>query len=81
MKYSVIQCVNGNYSVVSEGHDESAAKKSFWNTCTNLENANDVVTGQCAILDEQLRIHNNYAQSFSHPAPEQNNQNNQSQGE
>lgn len=77
MKYSVVQCVNGNYSVVSEGHDESAAKKAFWNLCVTLENAPDVVTGTCAIFDEKLNTYAGFNQSFSHPAPEQSNQNNQ----
>lgn len=70
MKYSVVQCVNGNYSVVAEGLDESGAKKSFWNRCTVLESAADVITGHVAILTEELYVFAGYNQQFSHPAPE-----------
>lgn len=67
MKYSVVQCVNGNYTIVSEGHDETAAKKAFWNRCVLLENDPSTITGQVAILGESLDIYNGYSQSFSHP--------------
>lgn len=69
--YSVIQCVNGSYSVVAEGLDESGAKKAFWNRCTVLENAPDVITGQVAILNQYLQVVGDYTQAFNHePEPE-----------
>lgn len=70
MKYSVVQCVNGNYTIVSEGHDESAAKKAFWNRCVLLENDPSTITGHVAILTEELYVYAGYNQQFSHPAPE-----------
>lgn len=70
MKYSVVQCVNGNYSVVSEGLDESGAKMEFWRICRVLESAADVITGHVAILGEDLYVYGSFNQSFSHPAPE-----------
>lgn len=70
MKYSVIQCVNGNNSVVSEDQALTAAKKSFWNRCVVLEDAVDVITGECAVFDETLSIPENLKQKFEHPAPE-----------
>lgn len=74
MEYSVIQCSNGNNSVVSEHQTLTAAKKSFWSNCIALENAPDVITGECAVFDETLSIPENLKQKFEHPAPEQNNQ-------
>lgn len=68
--YSVVQCVNGNYSVVAEGLDESGAKKAFWNRCTVLENAPDVIRGQVAILNEYLQVVNGFTQAFTHEQPE-----------
>lgn len=68
--YSVIQCVNGSYSVVAEGLDESGAKKAFWNRCTVLENAPDVITGQVAILNPYLQVVGDYTQAFNHEPAE-----------
>lgn len=64
--YSVVQCVNGNYSVVAEGLDESAAKKSFWNRCIVLESASDVLLGQVAILNQQLQVYGGYTEQIIH---------------
>lgn len=73
--YSVVQCVNGSYSVVAEGLDESGAKKAFWNRCIVLENAADVLLGQVAILNQQLQIFGNYTEQIIHtvetPEPEE----------
>lgn len=70
--YSVVQCVNGSYSVVAEGLDESGAKKAFWNRCIVLENASDVLLGQVAILNQQLQIFGGYSEQIIHTveAPE-----------
>lgn len=64
--YSVVQCVNGSYSVVAEGLDESGAKKAFWNRCIVLENAADVLLGQVAILNQQLQIFGGYSEQIIH---------------
>lgn len=68
--YSVVQCVNGNYSVVAEGLNESSAKINFWNRCIVLENASDVLLGQVAILNQQLQIFGGYTEQIIHEVPE-----------
>ena len=50
MKFSVLKCVNGNFSVHSEGFtDLGKAKVSFFGLCQSLWNADDVTTA-CVIL-------------------------------
>ena len=57
MKYAIIQCVNGNYSVAAEDITElSSAKVSFHNLCAALWNAPDVITGCVMIVDENLDV-------------------------
>ena len=57
MKLSLIQCVNGSFSVVSEGiQTEQAARVAFHDRCKILWNAPDVITGEVAVFDEQLDV-------------------------
>jgi len=71
MKLALIQCVNGNFSIVSEhGDNEQAAKVAFHNRCQILWNASDVITGEVEIVDEQLDVYKDYKEFISHePAP------------
>lgn len=67
MKLALIQCVNGNYSVVSEGHTtEQAALVAFHDRCKILWNAADVITGEVAIVDEQLDVYHGYKELIRH---------------
>lgn len=74
MKLSIVQCVNGNYSVVAEGlTTEQAALVAFHDRCKILWNASDVVTGEVAIFDEQLDVYHGCKELITHeptPAPE-----------
>ena len=74
MKLAIVQCSNGNYSVVSEGHTtEKAALVAFHDRCKIMWNANDVITGEVAILDEQLDVYHGCKEFIHHepqPAPE-----------
>ncbi len=74
MKLAVIQCVNGNFSVVAEGMEtEQAALVAFHGRCTALWNAPDVITGEVAVVDEQLDVYHGCKELISHvsqPAPE-----------
>lgn len=67
MKYAVIQCVNGNFSVVSEWSDLDKAKVNYHSVCTNLWNAQDVVAASVAIVDENLFALEKYKEFISHP--------------
>ena len=71
MKLALIQCVNGNFSVVSEGYTtEQAALVDFHNRCKILWNAADVITGEVAIVDEQLDVYHGCKEFIRHePAP------------
>ena len=74
MKYAIIQCVNGNYSIAAEGiTDLSSAKVSFHNLCAALWNAPDVITGCVMITDENLDVvggTGGYKEFITHPAAE-----------
>ena len=74
MKYSLIKCVNGSYSVHAEGiTDLSAAKTTFHGLCQTLWNAPDVITGEVAIMDENLDFVEMYKEFIRHepqPQPE-----------
>lgn len=70
MKLSLIQCVNGNFSVLSEHGNEQAALVAFHDRCKILWNAPDVLTGEVAIVDEQLDVFKSYKEFISHePTP------------
>lgn len=70
MKYAVIKVINGNYSVHAEGFtDANKAKVNYHSLCQVLWNAEDVITGCVAIVDENLDIANGYKEFISHPVP------------
>ena len=69
MKYAIIKCINGSYSVHAEGITElGAAKVSFHGLCQTLWNAPDVLSAHVAIVDEQLDVVDGYKESIHHTA-------------
>jgi len=69
MTLAIIQCVNGNYSVVAEGlTTESAALVNFHNLCASLWNEPTVISAEVAIVDEQLDVYHGYKEFISHEA-------------
>lgn len=67
MKYAIIKCVNGNYSVHSEGIPNlDNAKVQYHGPCQTLWNAPDVVTATVKIVDEQLDNVENYREFVTH---------------
>lgn len=76
MKLAVIQCVNGAYSVIAEGiTTEQAALVAFHDRAKILWNATDVITGEVAIVDEQLDVYKGHKELITHevtvqPEPE-----------
>lgn len=55
MKYALIQCVNGSFSIVSEhGENLQAARVAFHDRCKILWNATDVIDAWVAIIDSNL---------------------------
>ena len=73
MIYSIIKVVNGSYTIHAEGYtDISKAKVAFHGLCQILWNASDVITGEVAIMDENLNCAEGYKEFIHHepiPAP------------
>ena len=70
-KLFVVKVVNGNASIASEWEDDpKGAKVSFHNQCAALWNAEDVITGEVRILDENLSTFEGKAEFISHPQTE-----------
>lgn len=74
MKYSVIQCSNGNFQINAEDENINTAKVNYFGTCQNLQNTTDVYTGSVAIVDETFAIYSDgggiYKATISHDRPQ-----------
>lgn len=74
MVYSIVKCINGNYSIHAEGFtDVAAAKTSYHGLCQTLWNAPDVISAEVSIVDENLDCVEGYKERISHepqPGPE-----------
>ena len=73
MKYAIIVCVNGSYSVRAEGMTLEAAKVFFHDLCKTFWNAPDVINAYVMIADEQLDAAEGYKEYIHHdaqPTPE-----------
>lgn len=69
MKLAIITCINGNFKVEAEGFTtEQAALVAFHGTAQTLWNAPDVLTGEVAIVDEQLDIYHGCKEFIRHTA-------------
>jgi len=67
MKYALIQCVNGNFSIVSEhGEDLQAARVAFHDRCKILWNATDVIDAWVAIVDSNLTFVDGRTEHITH---------------
>jgi hypothetical protein len=71
MKYALIQCVNGNFSIVSEhGENLQAARVAFHDRCKILWNASDVITATVAIIDSNLTYVDGRIEVITHEVTE-----------
>lgn len=70
MKYSIIKCINGNFSIHAEGADINGMKVNFHQLCATLWNATDVITAKIMIVDEQLNCVEDYREFIHHEATE-----------
>ena len=67
MKYAIVKCINGNYFIHAEGiTDVTSAKTQFHGLCQSLWNAEDVVTAEVMIVDENLDCVEGYREFISH---------------
>lgn len=66
-KYSLVNCVNGNFAVVSEHTDKQAAIVAFHQRCATLWNAPDVITAVLNLVDENLYVvDGRYTETITH---------------
>lgn len=71
MKLAIISCINGNFKLEAGGFTtEQAALVAFHGKCEVFWNAPDVLTGEVAIVDEQLDIYKGYKDFIRHTAPQ-----------
>jgi len=71
MKYAIIKCINGSYSIHAEGFTNvSAALVNYHGLCQTLWNAPDVITAHVAIVDEQLNVVEGYREYIHHEPQE-----------
>lgn len=66
MKYAIIECVNGNFSVKVETDNLQTAKVQFHDRCKVLWNANDVITATVQIVDENQNLMAGYKEYITH---------------
>ena len=66
MKYSIIKCINGAFSVDSEHGELTQAKVRFHAVCQTLWNASDVITAEVMVADEQLNCVDGYREFIHH---------------
>ena len=67
MKYAIIKCVNGVYTVHSEGITVLAnAKTQYHGVCQMLWNAPDVLEAYVMIVNEQLDCVEGYKEYIYH---------------
>ena len=67
MKYAIVKVINGNYFIHAEGiTDLDAAKVSFHGLCQTLWNAQDVITAEVKIMDENLDCVEGYKEFITH---------------
>lgn len=70
MKYAIIKCINGNFSIDSELGNLNSAKVQFHALCQTLWNAPDVITAHVMIADEQLDVVEGYKEYIHHEPAE-----------
>lgn len=71
MKYAVVQCVNGNFSIVAEYNDNlQGAIVKFHQVCASLWNADDVISANVRIVDERQNIVMNMTEDIGHKTEE-----------
>ena len=70
--FSVLKCINGNFSVHAEGFtDLSKAKVSYHGLCQMLWNADDVITASVIIVNENFYPVTGYHEVIEKVVPEE----------
>ena len=66
MKYAIIKCVNGAFTVDSEYGELTQAKVQFHTVCRTLWNSEDVLSAKVVLVDEQLNVVEDYREFIHH---------------
>lgn len=66
--YSVIQQINGTFTVKFEGENLDGLKYNYHNWCAALWNDTGAVDGVVKIVDSNLDTVDGYVEFISHPA-------------
>lgn len=67
MKFAVIVCNNGNFSVNSEWtNNEQGAIMDWHDLCRSLWNAPDVISARVKVVDESLNVIGKYDEYINH---------------
>ena len=66
MKYAIVKCSNGSFTIESEWSDLTKAKVQFHTVCRTLWNAPDVITAEVMIADENLNCAEGYREYIHH---------------
>ena len=71
MKYAVVQCSNGAFSIVAEGFtDPEKAIPTFADKMKAFHNATDVDYAYVAIVDQNFNVYGNYEDVTNHMVEE-----------
>mgnify|MGYP003290497109 CR=1 FL=1 len=71
MKYAIIKCINGNYTIHAEGITSvQSARISFHQLCSALWNDPDTITAMVMVADENLDAVEGIKEYITHAAPE-----------
>ena len=66
MKYAVVACINGTFSIKSEWSELDKARVNYHSNCSALWNSSDVLEASVAIVDSNLRIVGGYQENIHH---------------
>lgn len=67
MKYAVITCSNGTFTVQSEWtNDIKSARINFRTNCNTLDSAADVKTGAVVLVNENFDVVDDYKEIINH---------------
>ena len=66
MKYAVVKCINGSFSIDSEWTDKEQAIMQWHNVCRTLWASQDVESATVEIVDKTLKMLPVYTENIHH---------------
>ena len=65
-KYALIQCVNGNFSIVAEYDNINSARVGYHDRCKILWSAPDVERAVVVLVDRDFNVFTGYREYIGH---------------